>query len=86
MQPPADTAAEGLWRSRSGARNNRGRTHTIRLAANERRTTAAASLPLRMAARNGPDRSRRAPSPSNRRIGYRHPATHPRHPLHVVTL
>lgn len=41
--PSADTAAEGLWRSPTGARNNRGRTHTIRLVANQRRTTAAAS-------------------------------------------
>lgn len=59
--PSADTAAEDLWRSPTGARYNRGQTNAIRLVANQRRTTAAASLPLHMAARNGTDRSRRAP-------------------------
>ena len=71
--PAARAGSEGLWRTPPLARNKRGQTRHESAVANRRRPTAAVSLPLRMAARNGAHRF--APRSLTIEPPHRRPAT-----------
>jgi len=77
---------EGLWGSPNRVRNNDGQTHASRLVANHRHPPRP--RPCRCVWPPAAPLIARAALPQHRlgASGARHPATHPRHRFHVVTV